>query len=215
MARKPEEISDPQELATFYLGTAEFPSGFMTQYEPSMIVDGASQQELAVGFPLGKRFKSAEVTRVSDGNAVHLGHHATADGRWRVYAFADADATKLAAWADAVTPVFARYTPRDGDVDAVFDVKAIYQQRHDEFEFTDAPALFRPQTGPFGLTDWEKVYAAAPTVWCHDDIFDVRELSRDGVVVVVRPDQYVATILPLDAMDRLSEFLEGALLPAS
>ncbi len=215
MARKPEEISDPQELATFYLGTAEFPSGFMTQYEPSMIVDGASQQELAVGFPLGKRFKSAEVTRVSDGNAVHLGHHATADGRWRVYAFADADATKLAAWADAVTPVFARYTPRDGDVDAVFDVKAIYQQRHDEFEFTDAPALFRPQTGPFGLTDWEKVYAAAPTVWCHDDIFDVRELSRDGVVVVVRPDQYVAAILPLDAVDRLSEFLEGALLPAS
>jgi phenol 2-monooxygenase len=215
MARKPEEISDPQELATFYLGTAEFPSGFMTQYEPSMIVDGASQQELAVGFPLGKRFKSAEVTRVSDGNAVHLGHHATADGRWRVYAFADADATKLAAWADAVTPVFARYTPRDGDVDAVFDVKAIYQQRHDEFEFTDAPALFHPQTGPFGLTDWEKVYAAAPTVWCHDDIFDVRELSRDGVVVVVRPDQYVAAILPLDAVDRLSEFLEGALLPAS
>lgn len=215
MARKPEEISDPQELATFYLGTAEFPSGFMTQYEPSMIVDGASQQELAVGFPLGKRFKSAEVTRVSDGNAVHLGHHATADGRWRVYAFADADATKLAAWADAVTPVFARYTPRDGDVDAVFDVKAIYQQRHDEFEFTDAPALFRPQTGPFGLTDWEKVYAAAPTVWCHDDIFEVRELSRDGVVVVVRPDQYVAAILPLDAVDRLSEFLEGALLPAS
>jgi len=215
MARKPEEISDPQELATFYLGTAEFPSGFMTQYEPSMIVDGASEQELAVGFPLGKRFKSAQVTRVSDGNAVHLGHHATADGRWRVYAFADADATKLAAWADAVTPVFARYTPRDGDVDAVFDVKAIYQQRHDEFEFTDAPALFRPQTGPFGLIDWEKVYSAAPTVWCQDDIFEVRELSRDGVVVVVRPDQYVAAILPLDAADRFSEFFEGALLPAS
>ena len=215
MARKPEEISDPQELATFYLGTAEFPSGFMTKYEPSMIVDGASQQELAVGFPLGKRFKSAQVTRVSDGNAVHLGHHATADGRWRVYAFADQDATKLAAWADAVEPVFARYTPRDGDVDAVFDVKAIYQQRHDEFEFTDAPALFRPQTGPFGLIDWEKVYSAAPTVWCQDDIFEVRELSRDGVVVVVRPDQYVAAILPLDAVDRFSEFFEGALLPAS
>ena len=215
MARKPEEISDPQELATFYLGTAEFPSGFMTQYEPSMIVDGASQQELAAGFPLGKRFKSAEVTRVSDGNAVHLGHHATADGRWRVYAFADAEATKLTAWADAVEPVFARYTPQDGDVDAVFDVKAIYQQRHDEVEFTDAPALFRPQTGPFGLTDWEKVYSAAPTVWCHDDIFEVRELSRDGVVVVVRPDQYVAAILPLDAVGRLSEFFEGALLPAS
>ena len=70
-------------LATFYLGTAEFPSGFMTQYGPSMIVTDAAHQALAEGFPLGKRFKSAEVVRVCDGNAVHLGHHAKADGRWR------------------------------------------------------------------------------------------------------------------------------------
>src|SRR5690606_11854070 len=111
MARKPEEISDPQELATFYLGTAEFPSGFMTQYETSMLVADAAHQALAAGFPLGKRFKSAEVTRVADGNAVHLGHHARADGRWRVYAFADADAVKLASWADAVELVLARFTP--------------------------------------------------------------------------------------------------------
>ena len=95
MARKPEEISDPQELATFYLGTAEFPSGFMTQYGPSMIVtDAAHQAGLAEGFPLGKRFKSVEVVRVCDGNPVHLGHHARADGRWRVYAFADAAAPR-------------------------------------------------------------------------------------------------------------------------
>jgi phenol 2-monooxygenase len=215
MARKPEEISDPQELATYYLATAEFPSGFMTQYPPSMIISGASRQELAGGFPLGKRFKSAQVTRVSDGNAEHLGHHAKADGRWRVYAFADRDGSKLASWAAAAEPLLAKYTPADGDSDAVFDVIAIYQQRHDELEFHDAPALFRPQTGPLGLTDWEKVYAAAPTVWCTEDIFESRGLSRDGVAVVVRPDQYVAAILPLDDTDELSAFFEGALLPAS
>ncbi|WP_298860468.1 FAD-dependent monooxygenase [uncultured Microbacterium sp.] len=215
MARKPEEISDPQELATYYLATAEFPSGFMTQYPPSMIVSGASQQELATGFPLGKRFKSAEVTRVSDGNAEHLGHHAKADGRWRVYAFADRSGDALARWASAVEPLLAHYTPAEGDSDAVFDVLAIYQQRHDELEFHDAPALFRPQTGPFGLTDWEKVYSAAPTVWCNEDIFESRGLSRDGVVIVVRPDQYVAAVLPLDAVDELSAFFQGALLPAS
>ncbi len=89
MARKPEEISDPNELATYYLATAEFPSGFMTQYTSSMITGTDAHQELAVGYPLGKRFKSAEVVRVGDGNVVHLGHHAKADGRWRVYAFGD------------------------------------------------------------------------------------------------------------------------------
>jgi len=214
MARKPEEISDPQDLATYYLATAEFPSGFMTQYEPSMIVDAGARQRLAAGFPLGKRFKSSQVTCVADGNVVHLGHHAKADGRWRVYAFADADAVALADWADRASSVFARFTPAGADADAVFDVKMIRQQRYDEFEFTDAPALFRPEVGPYSLTDWEKVYAAGPTVWCPTDIFDEREISRDGAVVVVRPDQYVATILPLDAVDELAAFLDGALLPA-
>jgi len=215
MARKPEEISDPTELATFYLGTAEFPSGFMTQYTPSMITGTDSHQALAAGFPLGKRFKSAEVVRVGDGNVIHLGHHARADGRWRVYAFGDRDGSALDAWADAAAPVFARYTPADVDVDAVFDVKAVYQQPYEDLEVTSAPALFQPKTGPLGLTDWEKVYASGPSKWTETDVFAARELSRDGVVIVVRPDQYVAAILPLDGVAELEEFLEGAFLPAS
>lgn len=215
MARKPEEISDPQELATFYLGTAEFPSGFMTQYTSSMITGTDRYQALAAGFPLGKRFKSAEVTRVCDGNVIHLGHHAKADGRWRVYAFGDASGERLNDWAGAAAPVFARFTSADADVDAVFDVKAVYQGSYEDVEVTTVPALFAPKTGPLGLTDWEKVYAAAPSKWNETDIFEARELSRDGVVIVVRPDQYVAAILPLDAVDELAAFFEGALLPAS
>ena len=110
--------------------------------------------------------------------------------------------------------MFARFTPADGDVDAVFDVKAVYQQPYEELDVTTAPALFRPQTGPLGLTDWEKVYAAAPSKWSDADIFEERGLSRDGVVIVVRPDQYVAAILPLGAVDELESFLEGAFLEA-
>ncbi|MFF1540916.1 FAD-dependent monooxygenase [Microbacterium sp. NPDC058269] len=214
MARKPEEISDPNELATYYLATAEFPSGFMTQYTSSMITGSDAHQALAVGYPLGKRFKSAEVVRVGDGNVAHLGHHAKADGRWRVYAFGDRTGEALAAWAEKAAPLFACFTPTDADVDAVFDVKAVYPQPFEEVEVTSAPALFQPKTGPLGLTDWEKVYAAGPSKWTETDIFAERELSRDGVVIVVRPDQYVAAILPLGDTAELAEFLEGALLPA-
>ena len=214
MARKPEEISDPNELATYYLATAEFPSGFMTQYTASMITGTDAHQGLAAGFPLGKRFKSAEVVRVGDGNVVHLGHHAKADGRWRVYAFGDRTGEALAAWAENAEPVFTRFTPADADADAVFDVKAVYQQPFEEVEVTSTPALFQPKTGPLGLTDWEKVYAAGPSKWCDTDIFDARELSRDGVVVVVRPDQYVAAVFPLGATAELDEFLRGTFLPA-
>ncbi|MFE6734469.1 FAD-dependent monooxygenase [Microbacterium sp. NPDC057650] len=215
MARKPEEISDPQELATFYLGTAEFPSGFMTEYQPSMIVADASRQELATGFPLGRRFKSAEVVRVCDGNVVHLGHHAKADGRWRVYGFGDRSGAALDDWAAWIGGEIAKFTPADADLDAVFDVKAIYQQAFEEIDLPDVPDVLQPKTGPLGLTDWEKVYSAAPNAWCRSDIFDERGLSRDGVVVVVRPDQYVAAILPLQARDELASFFEGAFLAAS
>lgn len=214
MARKPEEISDPQDLATYYLATAEFPSGFMTQYGPSAITGDAAHQALAAGFPIGKRFKSSEVVRVCDGNVVHLGHHAKADGRWRVYAFADAGGAQVREWASAVTPLIARVTPADADADAVVDAKVIYQEPFDDLEQLSAPELFLPRTGPLGLMDWEKVYSAAPNAWSRSDIFDERELSRDGVVVVVRPDQYVAAVLPLDATAELAAFLEGVFLPA-
>ncbi|MGN8025173.1 FAD-dependent monooxygenase [Microbacterium sp. 22242] len=214
MARKPEEISDPLELANYYLATAEFPSGFMTQYAESMITGSDAHQQLATGFPIGKRFKSAEVVRVADGNAIHLGHHARADGRWRVYAFGDASGEGLNAWAEAAAPLFARFTPAEGDADAVFDVKAVYQQPYEQLDVTTAPALFQPKTGPLGLTDWEKVYAAGPSKWTETDIFADRGLSREGVVVVVRPDQYVAAILPLSGVDELGAFLAGAFLEA-
>ena len=106
-----------------------------------------------------------------------------------------------------------RYTPADADVDAVFDVKAIVQGGYDEIDVTSVPEIFRPESGPLGLMDWEKVFAAAPTRWNETDFFDARGLSRDGVVIVVRPDQYVAHILPLDATDALAAFFDRWMLP--
>jgi phenol 2-monooxygenase len=225
MARKPEEISDPQDLATYYLATAEFPSGFMTQYGRSSVIGADSHQSLAPGFPIGKRFKSVEVVRVCDGNVVHLGHHAKADGRWRVYAFADKEAGAFAdahpgehsaveawaAWMDSPESPIARYTPAGADPDAVFDVKVIYQQPFEEIDISRVPALFTPRSGPLGLTDWEKIYTAGPSAWTSADIFAERELSRDGVVVVVRPDQYVAAVLPLSHTAELEAFFGQAL----
>ena len=224
MARKPEEIEDPQELATYYLATAEFPSGFMTQYPPSMITGTDEHQELAGGFPIGKRFKSAEVFRACDGNVQHLGHHARADGRWRVYAFADGAApgedsalTDWAAWlgGDPDSPLL-RHTPSDGDIDAVLDIKVIYQQEFEEVDLTRLDPVFVPRTGPYGLMDWEKVYAAGSNAQSvtAPDIFEQRAISRDGAVVVVRPDQYVAYVLPLTATRELSDFFAQHLLPA-
>ncbi|MBM1145220.1 FAD-binding monooxygenase [Alcanivorax sp. ZXX171] len=210
MAKPAEDFEDPKELADFYVKTAEFPAGFMTEYRPSLVTGDTRHQSLATGFPVGKRFKSAPVMRVCDGNDVHLGHHATADGRWRIYAFADAGAERLNDWAEwmlnaAASPV-ARFTPDGADLDSLFDIKVIYQQPHGEVEFGPSiPALFQPRVGPFQLTDYEKVYAIDP----ERDIFEARGIDRNGAVIVVRPDHYVSQVLPFEAVDELAAFFEA------
>ncbi|MHA7223355.1 FAD-binding monooxygenase [Arthrobacter sp. RHLT1-20] len=214
MAKKPEEFNSPSELEDFYVSTAEFPAGFMTQYASSMLIAAPVHQALASGFTIGKRFKSAPVVRVCDTNPVHLGHQAAADGRWRIYVFADAAAPQTGQQGTAL-PVadFAEWianspesplaaTPEGADRDAWFDVKVIYQQDHTSIDIGAVPAAFKPQVGPFRLTCLEKVYATDPAA----DIFELRGLDRGGVVVVVRPDQYVANVLPLAATAELGAF---------
>lgn len=209
MAKKPEEFEDPSELEDFYVRTAEFPAGFMTQYAPSMLIAEPTHQDLATGFPIGKRFKSAGVIRVCDTNAVELGHQAAADGRWRIYVFADAPVagapSRVADFAEWITdapdsPLAA--TPEGLDRDAWFDVKMVYQQGHGSIDIGAVPAAFKPQVGPFKLTYLEKVYGTDPRA----DIFEARGIDRGGAVVVVRPDQYVANVLPLTATAELGDF---------
>jgi phenol 2-monooxygenase len=52
-------------------------------------------------------------------------------------------------------------------------------------------------------------------VWAidpRDAIFSARGISSAGAIVVVRPDQYVAHVLPLSAREELSDFFAGSLL---
>ena len=46
------------------------------------------------------------------------------------------------------------------------------------------------------------------------DIFEQRGLDRGGAVVVIRPDQYVANVLPLTATAELGEFFAALLKPS-
>jgi phenol 2-monooxygenase len=61
------------------------------------------------------------------------------------------------------------------------------------------------------LQDHEKVF-------CVDhkgmgDIFDMRGIHRDkGCMLVVRPDQYVAHVLPLDGYEELAAFFASVLV---
>jgi len=217
MAATPQDLAGKEGVSEFYVRTAEFPAGFMTEYAPSELTGTKQYQEIAAGFPIGKRFRSAEVMRVADANLKHLGHHHKADGRYRVYVFADQDPVASSAALEALgrwllasdeSPVV-KFTPQGADLDAIFDIKVIYQQDYSTLNINEVPKIFRPNVGKFGLVDYEKVYAALGA----DDIFDRRQVSRSGAIVIVRPDMYVAHVMPLEAREELATFFDAVLLP--
>ncbi len=220
-----ESELDDGELPRFakhFIQNLEFTGGLAVKYNESALVAAPAHQELATGEEVGRRFHSAPVVRLSDAKQLQLGHVAEADGRWRIYAFAgegdssDAGSAihKLADWlaTDANSPVV-KHTKKDEDIDAVIDLRAVFQQTFDQLAYEDMPALLKPTKGKLGLTDYEKVF-------CVDhknagDIYDMRGIDRTkGCMIVVRPDQYIANVLPLDAYDELSDFFAGFLLPA-
>lgn len=222
MAKKPEEFENPGEVEEFYVKTAEFPAGFMTEYKSSILTGDTSHQHLAKGYPIGKRFKAAPVIRVCDVNPIHLGHQAFADGRYRIYVFADqampgqdSPTQALAEWLQSSpdSPIL-KFTPQGADLNSRFEVNVVYQQRYTEFDFSDIHKAFRPDHGPFQLQDYYRVHSVGTITDVNDmeaakheaDIYDIREISREGAIVIVRPDQYVANILPLDAREELTDF---------
>jgi len=212
---------DPKEFQKYFVKQGRFTAGMGTHYQPSMICGESTHQYLAEGFVIGMRFHSAPVIRLTDARPVHLGHAGKADGRWRLYAFAGAEDTAspgsgLGALCEflehsADSPV-RQYTRAQQGIDSVFDLRAIFQQGFRQLDFADMPSLLKPRKGRYGLIDYEKVFCA--DLKNNQDIFDLRGIHREqGCMVLVRPDQYVAHVLPLDDYQTLTAFFAGFMLP--
>ena len=200
---------DPAELQAYFVRSGRYTAGIATHYPPATVLTApATHQELASGFTIGMRFHSAPVVRLVDAKPMQLGHAARADGAWRIFAFADASAERLRAFADflesANSPV-RRFTPEGAEIDSVIDVRAVFQQEHRELKVEELPPALLPRKGRFGLIDYEKAFC--PDLKNGSDIFVLRGVDRaKGAMVIVRPDQYVANVLPLDAHEELTAF---------
>jgi len=214
---------DPAETQRYFVQHGRYTAGTATRYRPSIVTGEATWQHLAAGLAIGMRFHSAPVIRVADAKPVHLGHVVKADGRWRIFAFAGAGDTGagnggigalcefLAGPKDS--PV-SKYTPASEDIDSVVDLRAIFQQGHRDLAIETMPSFLLPQKGRYGLRDYEKIFCA--DVKSGNDIFATRGIDRErGCIVIVRPDQFVAHVLPLDGHAELAAFFDGFMVPAA
>ncbi len=214
------ERVDPEEFQRYFTAQGRFTAGVATRYAPSLITGDAMYQQLAEGFPVGTRFHSAPVIRLADAKRVHLGHAAGADGAWRLYIFADgldpvyagSHARRLCEFLASDASPLRRFTPARAEPDSVIDVRAIFQQGHRQLSVDAMPSVLLPRKGKFALIDYEKMFCPDPD---GDNIFDLRQVNREtGCMIVVRPDQYVSHVLPLDGHEALTDFFAGILIEA-
>lgn len=214
---------DPKDVQRYFVQHGRYTAGTATTYKPALLTGGPTHQKLAMGFKVGTRFHSAPVIRIGDGKELQLGTVLVADARWRLIAFAGVGddgsvATpmgKLCQYlvVSAKSPM-TRFTPAGGDIDSVIDFRAVFQKSHHDLAVTAMPELLFPHKGKLGLRDYEKAYSAIPREG--KDIYAMRGIDREqGCLVLVRPDQYIAQILPFGATVELEEFFNGFMLSPS
>ncbi len=209
-------------VAREFVANLPFTCGLTIEYEPSALVGLPTHQALARGYPVGKRFHSAPVVRLADARPMHLGHCITVGVRFTLFLLAPAGDRGTAGGAiatlcdwlehDADSPLV-RHGIAGTDVDAVIDVRAVFQQDFRALDFSALPSLLRPHVGRLGLCDYEKVFCADAR--SGQDLFELRGIDRAaGCIVIVRPDQYVAQVLPLSARGELTAYFGGILRAA-
>ena len=207
---------DPKEFQKYFEKHGRFTAGTAIQYYPSIISSTSGYQHLALGLKVGMRFHSAPVIRVADVKPMELGHTIKADGRWRIFIFANSDEPENPISATNALINFLRdnkkspivkFTKPDEDIDSIFDVRVIFQQSHREINLEKINPFLLPLKGKLGLRDYEKIFCIGRKNG--EDIFKMREINKEtGCLVVVRPDQHIANILPLKAFSEISDFFD-------
>ena len=217
-----ESSASAADFQTYFTEHGRYTAGVSVQYSASALVADNEYQQLAGGLTIGKRFHSAMVTRLADALPVQLGHTIKADGRWRLFVFAGqsnpcdkrSEVRLLCDFlsTDPDSPAL-KYQPASDDPDAVIDLRVIIQQHHHEINNMDMHPYLMPVKGILGLRDNEKIFSALTKN--EPDIFNKREIDRNGCMVLVRPDQYIADVMPVNATSRLSGFFSRILMAKS
>ncbi len=216
-SEKPKTAEDAKQFQQYFKKHGRYTAGVETHYSESLITGDNTHQKLAKGLIIGKRFHSAQVTRVADAKPMQLGHVLQADGRWRLFAFAPGGdsgekGSPSALLCDALiapSGLINSVTDPKTDIDTVIDVRIVFQACHEDIDIEQLPSILLPQKGRYGLTDYEKVFSPAIN---GPDVFDLRAINRaKGALVLIRPDQHIAHIVPLSAVDELKTFISHIL----
>jgi phenol 2-monooxygenase len=206
----------------------DFADGLKAFYGASPLVcELDNEQGLIPGHHLvpGERFPPVKLRKQADGNTQWTTRTLESDGRFRLLILAGdiRDATQkqrvetLAGQLGAKNSLLSHYTAIPGRFESPVDVVTIHSAPWTETEFFDFPEILRGFDPNMGW-GYGKIWCDDACIWdrnCDGKGYEKWGVDRmRGVMLVVRPDQYIGWVGELEDMDEMICYLDGALIRA-
>ncbi|KAF2671835.1 phenol 2-monooxygenase [Microthyrium microscopicum] len=199
-------------FSEYFIKSGKYTAGLTTRYGDSMITNShGSRQDLARNVTVGMRLPSAQVVRLSDAKAVQLGKVLQCTGQWRVVVLAG-DIGDTGAY--QAMQKFADHWGQSGISPKLVECLLILDQ--DRLALDDAviegqisiPAIFTPKEGEYKLSFHHKILIDEESYNSgHGQAYKTLGVdSRQGAVIVVRPDQHVAMVTSLEDVAGVQKF---------
>lgn len=142
-------------------------------------------------------------------------------GPWYLVCFAgtlrsEADAARLRTFADGISDVVSRFTPRSGDPDSVIQTITVFSGKRLELPLGQIPPALTPSRTVHGYRATDTIYIDDDSYHAgHGQAYDGCGIVTDGpgVIVVVRPDQYVAAVFSMDDVRAVRSFFKAVMHP--
>ncbi|KAL2853994.1 phenol 2-monooxygenase [Aspergillus pseudodeflectus] len=218
-----EGKASPEEFQEGFIKSGKYTAGLTAKYDESSItLDLSLSDSLAKNVAVGMRLPSSQVVRHCDSKPVQLATALKSDGRWRVMVFAgDLSLPQNKTRLDAIGAYLSSnesplQTFRlNNDCDSLIEPILVgYGPRH-HVELNQIPSAFYPITGTNQIKDLHKIFFDDESYdKKHGHLYDYLGISpENGVIVIIRPDQYVSSVIAIDDYKRVGEFFNGCLIP--
>lgn len=196
-----------EEFVNAWKTFGNFSSGIGVHYPESAVVN-VVHQSTTRNLVIGQRMVPQTIIRVADAWPFDMQDMLPADTRFKVVVFTgdlsdDVQKEKvniLAQELDKPDSFLKTYPPKGASTESVFDIISVMAGSKMVVDYTDVPELLRPH--------WSKVFV--------DDVdfsgrtggnaYQTYGIDSHGAVVIVRPDQFVGMVAPLNKVNHINQY---------
>ena len=102
-----------------------------------------------------------------------------------------------------------RFTPPGAAFSSVFEILAVHSAPRVEVTVFDFPEVFRHYDEVAGYDYW-KIYVDDMSYHeGHGKFYETFGISEKGCIIVIRPDQYVSYVGPMEDVEAVNKFFSG------